>query len=150
MTQAWLSPAAKSVWHFTSFPLFFYFIYFFLYICVLQKCNIIRIPRCCKEKLPFNAWNTLSPEPLGFVGSRRTFFLAKIFFSPSRVSFWSFDVMRNKENNNGGLTRRGRGLRKRSDKTLSWCQSKIPCTHYVARGRETECSHRHSKCEQED
>ena len=82
-TQAWLSPSAKSVWHFT-FSLFFFFLF---YICLLQKCNII--PQCCKEKHPFNAWNTLSPELLELVGSRKTFFFGPnyFFFSPSRVAF---------------------------------------------------------------
>ena len=50
----------------------------FTCICLLQKCNII--PQCCKEKHPFNAWNTLSPELLELVGSRITFFLPKLFF----------------------------------------------------------------------
>ena len=35
------------------------------------------------------------------------------------------------------LTRRGRGLRERWDKILRWRHSKIHCTHYDARRRET-------------
>ena len=53
---------------------------------LLSKCNII--PQCSKEKHPFNAWNTLSPELLELVGSRMTFFFGpNNFFSPSRVAF---------------------------------------------------------------
>ena len=65
------------------FPLFFSF----FYISLLQKCNII--PQCCKEKYPFNAWNTLSPDLLELVGSRKTFFFGPnyFFFSPSRIAF---------------------------------------------------------------
>ena len=82
------------------FPSFF----FYIYICLLQKCNII--PQCCKEKHPFNAWNTLSPELLELVGSRRTFFFSpNYFFFTQPRSFWSFDVTRNKENNNSGLNK---------------------------------------------
>ena len=58
------------------FPSFFFLI--FIYICLLQKCNII--PQCCKEKHPCNAWNTLSPELLQLVGRRRTFFFGPNYF----------------------------------------------------------------------
>ena len=96
------------------FPLFFFS---FFNMCLLQKCNII--PQRCKEKHPFNAWNTLSPELLELVGSRRTFFffLAQIiFFFTQPRSFWSFDVTRNKENNNSGHMLKHFIFDKRSDK----------------------------------
>ena len=88
---------------FHFFLTLFLFFFFFIYLCLLQKCNII--PQCCKEKHPFNAWNTLSPELLELVGSRITFFFGpNYFFFTKRRSFWSFDVTRNKENNNSGLS----------------------------------------------
>ena len=81
----------------------FFFVFWpilFFYICLLQKCN--NIPQCCKEKHPFNAWNTLSPELLELVGAC-FFFGPNYFFFTYPRSFWSFDVTRNKENNNSGL-----------------------------------------------
>ena len=86
-----------------------------IFFCLLQKCNII--PQCCKEKHQFNAWNTLSPELLELVGSRRSFFFwpKLLFFFTSPRSFWSFDVTRNKEKITVALEEDGR--RKATTKT---------------------------------
>ena len=95
--QAWSSPSAKSVWHFAFF--FPSFVSFFIYDCCRNATLSHSVAK--KKKHQFNAWNTLSPELLELVGSRRTCF-AQIFFTSPR-SFWIFDVTRNKENNNSGL-----------------------------------------------
>ena len=66
---------------FPSFNFFLFYIKIIL-LCLLQKCNII--PQCCKEKHPFNAWNTLSSELLE---PDNLFFWPKLLFFTSRVGF---------------------------------------------------------------
>ena len=83
-TQAWLSPSAKSVWHFTSFSLFFFFLYIMLaaemqhYPTVLQRKTSIQ---CLEHTVSRTARACGEPSNLFF-------FLAQIiFYSPSRVAF---------------------------------------------------------------
>ena len=98
-TQAWLSPSAKSVWHFTSFSLFFFS--FFIYVCCR---NATLSHSGAKKNIHSMPGTHCLQNCLSLWGAGEPFFLAQVnFFFTQPRSFWSFDVTRNKENNNSGL-----------------------------------------------
>ena len=92
-TQAWLSPSAKSVWHFTSPPPpLFSLCLPQHYPAVLQR----KISyQCLEHSVSRTAWDCWEPENF--------FFFAQIVVFTRLSSFWSVDVTRNEENNNSGL-----------------------------------------------
>ena len=101
-TQAWLSPSAKSVWHFAFFPSDFLFSFFFSmfaaemqhFPAMLQRKEINSMPgtHCLQNCLSLR-------------GAGEPFFLAQIIvFSPSRVAFGGLMLRETKKNYNCGLT----------------------------------------------
>ena len=79
-TQAWLSPSAKSVWHFTSFSLFF-----LSFLCMFAA-EMQHYPTVLQRKTSIQCLEHRSARACGEPDN--LFFWPKLlFFSPSRLAF---------------------------------------------------------------